>query len=173
MADANLLGMDLDLIDPKSSQESISKACVKAWFEMGPNGRHNYGDCNGFVKSVQKELMLRPFVGDANAIYDEVETRPDWDTIGIGSSAAPVAGRVANSGLFTVAVWKNPVAGKHGHIAVITAYFKFVGIKPEHHAIGAWGQVDAVGQVMGKMSDSFGSGKHAAIKYANCRIRPF
>lgn len=169
----NILGVDLDLVNPSSSQEAIIKACVKKWFEKGPNGLPNAGDCNGFVKSVQKELALRPFTGDANSIFNEVEGRPDWKVFGLGASAATMAGAAANQGFFTIAVWRNPIPSKHGHVAIITSYLNFVGIRPEQHAIGAWGQIRGVGSPMDRMSKSFGQNKHEATKYAKCLIRPF
>jgi hypothetical protein len=173
--DASILGIDIDLIDPKTSQEAIIKACVKKWFEQGPNGLPNSGDCNGFVKSVQTELSLRPFKGGANEIFDEVESRPDWQVLGFGKDGIRAAGNAANQGFLTVAVWKNPIPGKHGHVAIITSYLAFLGVKPEQKAIGAWGQLHGVGSVMDKMSQSFGADKHKnnEVKYAKCLTKPF
>jgi len=173
MAPMNMLGVNLDLVEPKSAQEAIIRACVKRWFEKGPNGLPNSGDCSGFLKSVQKELALRPFTGDANSIFDEVEHRPDWQVLGVGKLGAASAGGAANQGFLAIAMWKNPHSGRPGHVAIITSYLSFVGIKPEQHAIGAWGQLGAVGSLMDKMSKSFGAGKHSEIKYAKCTIRPF
>jgi hypothetical protein len=169
----NILGIDLDLIDPKSSQEAIVKACVKKWFEKGPHGLANSGDCSGFLKSVQSELALRPFLGDANCISAEVDSRSDWEVLGIGTHAAGSAGNAANQGFLTIAIWRNPTPGKNGHVAIITSYLAFVGIRPEQHAIGAWGQLGSVGSLMDRMSRSFGSGKHREIKYAKCLVRPY
>jgi hypothetical protein len=169
----NILGIDLELVDPKSSQEAIVKACVKKWFEKGSHGLLNAGDCSGFVESVQRELALRPFVGDANGIFSEVETRADWEVLGVGAGAANMAGSAANQGFLTIAIWKNPNPGKHGHVAIITSYLTFVGVRPEQHAIGAWGQLGAVGSLMDRMSKSFGPGKRGETKYAKSRVRPF
>ena len=167
------LGVDLELVDPKSSQEAIIKACAKKWFEKGPNGLPNAGDCSGFLKSVQTELSLRPFVGDANGIFDEVDSRPDWQVLGVGAQGAATAGGAANQGFLAIAVWRNPQAGHHGHVAIVTSYLPFLGIKPEQHAVGAWGQIGGVGNLMDKMSRSFGQGKRTQIKYAKCVMRPF
>lgn len=52
----NMLGIDLDLVDPKTVQDCIIKACVKKRFETGHSGLRNYADCSGFVKSVQSAL---------------------------------------------------------------------------------------------------------------------
>ena len=169
----NILGTNLDLVDPKSSQEAIIKACVKTWFEKGPNGLMNSGDCNGFVKSVQKELSLRPFLGNANGIFEEVDSRSDWQVLGIGKHAAATAGNAANQGFLTIAVWKNPMPKGSGHVAIITSYLTFLGSQTEQHAIGAWGQIHSVGSLMDRMSKSFGSAKHDGIKYAKCLMRPF
>ena len=167
------LGVDLELVDPKSAQEAIIHACVKKWFEKGPNGLPNAGDCSGFLKSVQRELSLRPFAGDANGIFEEVDSRPDWQVIGVGAPGAAAAGGAANQGFLTIAVWKNPQSRHHGHVAIITSYLSFLGTKPEQHAVGAWGQIGRVGSLMDRMSKSFGQGKHSQIKYAKCTIRPF
>jgi len=169
----NILGIDLDLVDPRTSQEAIIKACVKKWFEKGPHGLVNSGDCSGFVKSVQSELSLRPFLRDANDIFTEVDSRADWQVLGMGTHTASSAGVAANQGFLTIAIWKNPTPGKNGHVAIITSYLSFVGIKPEQHAIGAWGQLGAVGSLMDRMSRSFGSGKHGEIKYAKSLVRPY
>jgi hypothetical protein len=169
----NIFGVDLDLVDPKSAQEAIIKACVKTWFQVGPNGRLNSGDCSGFVKSVQKELRLTPFVGDANSIFWEVDARADWKVLGVGQHATGNAGANANQGFLTIAVWENPKPAKSGHVAVITSYLSLLGVKPEQHAIGAWGQLNSVGSLMDRMTRSFGPGKRPEIKYASSVIRPF
>jgi hypothetical protein len=101
MPATNLLGIDLNLVDPKSAQERIIAACVKKWFEKNPSGLMNSGDCSGFVKSVQRELRLVPFVGNANSIFDEVDIRSDWVVLGTGTAALPAAGTAANSRFLT------------------------------------------------------------------------
>jgi hypothetical protein len=169
----NILGIDLDLVEPKSSQEAIIKACVKTWFETGPNGLPNAGDCSGFIKSVQKELCLLPFIGGANSIFEEVDVRADWQVLGVGPQGIGKAGSAANQGFLTIAVWKNPEPHKSGHVAIITSYLNFLGTKPEQHAIGAWGQLNAVGSLMDRMTMSFGAGKRPEIKYARSFVRPF
>lgn len=100
----NMLGIDLDLVDPKTVQDCIIKACVKKWFETGPGGLRHYADCSGFLKSVQNALNLRPFDGDANSIFDEVDRRTDWVVLGTGSNALGAAGTAANAGFFTIGV---------------------------------------------------------------------
>ena len=105
-----MLGIDLDLVDPKTVQDCIIKACVKKRFETGHSGLRNYADCSGFVKSVQSALNLRPFEGDANSIFDEVGSayRLGW---------CLERGRVPCKQLappqmhdFTIGVWKTPKA---------------------------------------------------------------
>lgn len=167
------LGLDLNLVDPKSSQAAIIRACAKEWFEKGPNGRRNWADCSGFVKAVQKELSLRPFSGDANGIFDELERRSDWQVLGTGPSAGAAAGNAANQGFLTIAVWKNLQAGENGHVAIITSYLTFVGATAEQHAIGAWGKLGSVGRAMDRMTQSFGPDKRPAVRYAKCLTRPF
>jgi hypothetical protein len=162
----SVLGLNLNLIEPKDARTRIVKACVKQWFQKGPNGLMNWGDCSGFVRSVQSELFLRPFSGDANAIFDEVSTRPDWVVLGSGSQALSMAGAAANQGSFTIGIWRNPKG--RGHVAIITSYLSLLGAKEEQHAIGAWGQLGKVGSLLGRMSQSFGSDKHSAIRYARC-----
>jgi len=41
-----------------------------------------------------------------------------------------------------------------------------LGRSPEQHAIGGWGQLHKVGQLLGRMSESFGKDKHSQIRYA-------
>jgi hypothetical protein len=169
---SNLLGIDTDLVDPQSSQELIIKTCVEEWFKQGPNGLRNYGDCSGFLKSVQTALRLKPFDGRANAIFNELDIRPDWQVLGTGSNAVSTAGSAANAGFFTIGVFKNPDPKKDGHVAIITAFLTLLGRKPEHHAIGAWGAHNSVGQIFEKMSFSFRADQHRSIKYAKCIYRP-
>jgi hypothetical protein len=172
-----LLGTDTALVKPRQAQERILAACQKAWFERNKRGDPNYGDCSGFVKAVQGELHLLPFVGLANSIFHEVDQRSDWCVLGTGSIAATHAGSAANAGFFTIAVWENPEfdeknVRKAGHIAIITAYLPLLGGKPEQRAVGAWGQLNNIGTLFGRMSKSFGSPKHSSIKYAKCLIQP-
>jgi hypothetical protein len=160
------LGLDFNLITPKDARTKIVKACVKQWFKRGPNGFMNWADCSGFVKSVQSELFLRPFTGDANSIFDEVSKRQDWLVLGSGSQALSIAGAAANQGSLTIGIWKNPKG--RGHVAIVTSYISLLGAKQEQHAIGAWGQIGKVGSLLGRMSESFGSDKHSSIRYARC-----
>ena len=162
----NLLGVDLNLIDPKDAKSKIAKSCAKCWFEKNPSGHYNWGDCSGFVKAVQADLGLRPFLGQANEIFDEVEERTDWVVFGSGSQALSEAGLAANCGAFTIGVWQNPKG--NGHVAIITAYIPLLGNKPEQHAIGGWGQLHNVGHLLDRMSNSFGQDKHPSIRYAKC-----
>jgi hypothetical protein len=164
----SLLGLDLNLINAEDARTKIVKACVKCWFEKNDNHLYNMSDCSGFVKAVQRELFLEPFVGDANSIFDEVEQRSDWLVLGTGSGALADAGRAANQGFFTIGVWKNPTPKKRGHVAVVLSYLSLLGSKPEHHSIGAWGQYGKVGELFEQMSKSFGKDKHAEIRYAKC-----
>jgi hypothetical protein len=167
---ANLLGLDLNLIDPKDAQSKIIRSCAKCWFEKNASGLHNWGDCSGFVKAVQKDLRLRPFEGQANDIFHELDRRSDWAVLGSGSQALAQAGAAANAGALTIGVWENPRPGKNGHIAIITAYVSLLGNIPEQHAIGGWGRLRKVGHLLERMSLSFGQDKHAHIRYASCRI---
>jgi hypothetical protein len=164
------LGVDLNLVNPDDASATIIRACVKCWFEKNGNHLYNRSDCSGFVKAVQSELRLRQFAGDANSIFDELETRPDWQILGLGTAALPAAGNAANHGALTIGVWKNPGPQKHGHVSIVTAYFKLLGVKPEQHAVGAWGQIHGVGQLLGKMSETFGKNKHHDIRYAKCLL---
>ena len=168
----NLLGLDLNLIDPSDAQGRILQACAKCWFEKNDTGLNNWGDCSGFVKAVQAELNLQPFekLHRANEIFDDVETRPDWLVLGQGSHALAHAGVAARQGSLTIGVWKNPKKGANGHVAIITTYLELLGIKPEQHALGAWGQLHSVGRMLDKMSASFGKDKHKEIRYAKCLI---
>ncbi|HTI38981.1 MAG TPA: hypothetical protein VL484_15555 [Vicinamibacterales bacterium] len=175
MAATNPLGIDLDLLDPADARARIISSCVRCWFERNPSGHRNWGDCSGFVKAVQKDLGLRPFTGQANDIYSEVVDRNDWLVLGHGAEGASKAGAAANAGALTVAVWENRAQpGEpgwarhpgHGHIAIVTAYLPMLGHTPEQHSIGAWGQLGKVGHLMDRMSQSFGHGKRASIRYA-------
>jgi hypothetical protein len=171
----SLLGLDFNLIDPKDARTKIVKSCVKCWYQSNDRGLLNMSDCSGFVISVQRDLYLRPFDGpQANDIYDEVDCRGDWIVLGLSSHGAQRAGVAANDGRLTVAIWKNEALDehhrrKHGHIAIITSYLSLVGVKPEQHAIGAWGQLGHVGRLLDRMSQSFGKDKHPSIKYAYCQ----
>jgi hypothetical protein len=104
----SLLGVDLNLVVPREARTKIVKACVTQWFANGPNGLSNMSDCSGFVKSVQRDLFLRPFCGNANDIFDEISQRPDWVVLGSGSTALPAAGAAADQGSLAIGVWKNP-----------------------------------------------------------------
>jgi hypothetical protein len=163
---SNLLGLDLNLLDAKDAKSKIAKSCVKCWFEKNPRGLHNWGDCSGFVEAVQADLWLKPFQGQANDIFDQVEKRADWVVLGSGSQALSQAGIAANCGSFTIGVWKNPKG--NGHVAIITAYIPLLGHTPEQHAIGGWGQLHRVGHLLDRMSNSFGKDKHALVRYAKC-----
>jgi hypothetical protein len=168
----SIFGIDLELVDPKSSQDAIIKACVKCWFQKGPNNLMNYSDCSGFVKSVQQALLLRPFIGRANSIFDEVEQRIDWEVLGVGTSAVTSAGAAANHGFLTIAIWKNSDPMKDGHVMIITSYLNSIGYTPEQHSIGAWGVHNSVGSTMSRLSASFAASKHKDLKYAKCVVRP-
>lgn len=159
------LGLDLQLVRPTDSRSTILSACIECWFAVGPNGIVNSGDCSGFVRSVQVKLGIPPFVGDANAIADEVYGNTDWAVLGVGSKAAVSAGDAAEAGRFVIAVWKAP-PGHHGHVAIITARLSLLGNRPEQQTIGAWGQLNGDGSLLGKMSQSFGAAKHPHIIYA-------
>jgi hypothetical protein len=165
---ASLLGVDINLINGSDAKAKIVKSCAACWFDKNANHLYNMSDCSGFVKAVQQDIHLRPFVGEANSIYREVEDRADWIVLGAGSGALVTAGQAAEAGLFTIGVWQNPSPGEKGHVAIITSYLPMLGAKPEQHAIGAWGQYGSVGSLLGKMSNSFGSTKHAHIRYAKC-----
>jgi hypothetical protein len=165
-----LLGIDLNLVHPADAGAKIVRACVKCWFEKNSHHLYNRSDCSGFLKAVQVELHLRPFAGDANAIYGELEQRADWQILGAGSAALTAAGLAANQGALTIGVWKNATAARHGHVAIVWAYSSLLGAKPEQHAVGAWGQIGRVGQLLGQMSKSFGRDKHALIRYARCLV---
>jgi hypothetical protein len=86
--------------------------------------------------------------------------------LGDGKEGLADAGAAANHGAFTIGIWKNPTASKHGHVAIITSYFKLLGMKPEQHAVGAWGQLNKIGHLFEQISKSFGAGKHAHVRYA-------
>lgn len=171
----SLLGLDFNLIDPKDARTKIVKACVRCWYQTNDRSLSNMSDCSGFVIAVQRDLNLRPFVGpQANDIFNEVDGRSDWIVLGLGSNGAQRAGVAANDGRLTVAIWKNDALDKqhhrkHGQIAIVTSYLSLVGVKPEQHAIGAWGQLGHIGQLLGRMSQSFGAAKHPSIKYAYCQ----
>lgn len=180
----NFLGVDLNLIDPKDAQSKIAKSCAKCWFEKNASGLHNWGDCSGFVKAVQADLSLRPFHGLANDIFDELDTRRDWQVLGTGSQALAQAGVAANAGALTIGVWKYrpvPEGGQvgwarkvgSGHVAIITAYLPMLGTVAEQHAIGGWGQLHKVGRLLERMSKSFGQEKYSQIRYAKCLIPVF
>lgn len=163
-----LLGNQFRFVEAKDAQRRIIKACTKCWFEKTTPEKHGWGDCSGFVKAVQRELLLPPFQGNANSIYDEVLLRSDWVVLGDGSKALEDAGAAANDGFLTIGVWQHPERDKSGHVAVVTAYLPLLGHKQEHHAIGAWGALGSVGSLLGKFSASFGKDKHAKIRYAKC-----
>jgi hypothetical protein len=166
MASPLTVGVDLNLVNREDARTKIVNACVKCWFETNSSGHLNMSDCSGFVKAVQAELYLRPFTGDANSIFDEVMERSDWQVLGEGSDALTAAGMAANQGAFTIGVFHNPKG--HGHVAVIWSYLTMVGHKPEQHAIGAWGQLNKIGQMFEQLSKSFGKDKHKHIRYAKC-----
>jgi hypothetical protein len=174
-----LLGVNTNLIDPKDARSKIVMSCARSWFGKNASGLHNWGDCSGFVKAVQVDLGLRPFRGQANDIFDEVDARSDWLVFGNGSQALAQAGAAANAGILTIGVWQYrplPEGGQvgwarkvgSGHVAIITAYLAMLGSAPEQHAIGGWGQLHSVGHLLGKMSQSFGKDKHSQIRYAKC-----
>lgn len=175
MASVNL-GLDLQFVQPADSRSTIISACIKCWFAQGPNGLRNYGDCSGFLKSVQAELLIPPFTGDANSIAGEVYGDTNWAVLGIGSKAAAAAGDAANAGRFVIAAWKAQ-PGHSGHVAIITTRLSFLGRKPEQQDTGAWGQLGGSGELLGQMSKSFGANKHNEIVYAACNTiimpRPF
>jgi hypothetical protein len=163
-----LLGVNLNLAPAEAAASAIARSCVKCWFGSNPGGTHNWGDCSGFVKAVQTDLWLMPFKGKANSIYDELGERSDWVIFGSGADALAYAGHAANMGSLTIGVWKNSDPNSNGHVAIITAYLPMLGSKPEQHAIGAWGELHGVGQLLGRISQSFGATKHQQIRYAYC-----
>jgi hypothetical protein len=177
MASPNPLGVNLDLLDPSDARARIIAACVRCWFELNPARLHNYSDCSGFVKAVQKDLGLRPFSGQANDIYSEVVDRNDWIVLGQGAMGLESAGAAANAGALTIGVWENRPKGSdvgwarnpgRGHVAIVTAYLPMLGHTAEQHALGAWGQYRKVGQLLDRMSMSFGADKRASVRYAKC-----
>src|SRR5271170_7296284 len=137
----SFLGVDLNLINADDARSKIANSCVKCYFQENSNHLHNWSDCSGFLKAVQRDLHLRPFVGDANSIFGEIDEGSDWVNLGSGSDALMRASHAAEQGSLTVGVWKNPVPGKKGHVAIVLFHLPLLDTKPERQAIAAWGQI--------------------------------
>jgi hypothetical protein len=104
----SLLGVDLNLVNVDDARSRIAKSCVKCWFEKNSNHLYNGSDCSGFLKAVQRDLNLRPFEGNANSIFSELDNRSDWVSLGSGSDALMNASHAAEQGSLTIGVWKTP-----------------------------------------------------------------
>lgn len=132
-------------------------ACTRHWPD-------NKGDCSAFVRAVAHDLGL-DVAGQANNIYEQIAKSP-WTRIGIGDTAAAVAGVTAGEGNLVIAARKGQ---PNGHVAVVVDYRNaFDSYKPvdRDKAVAFWGSLHSVGQEYMRITKSWTASDLKQVLYA-------
>ena len=153
-------------VDPETTLKAAKNSVKKM------NGEHGTEKavCNFGVKSGVEEVTGMPFLpgkfGKANVIYTEIKKDPKWQRI----SGPEGLHDFADKGYIIVAVWKNRISDKSGHIVMILPGKPFKS--------PSWGNCEMPRTLdcgknhrwprdgkIGYLSDSFGENKKDTINY--------
>ena len=148
---------DVGGAEKSAKRGKVIAACTRHWQE-------NKGDCSAFVKAVAHDLGL-DVTGQANDIYDQIAKSP-WIRIGIGESAATVAGVTAGEGNLVIAATKFQ---PNGHVAIVVDYSNaFESYKPveREKAVAFWGSLRSVGQEYTRITRSWAAANLKDVLYA-------
>jgi hypothetical protein len=157
VAGSRAVRADVRGAETAGKRSRIIAACTRRW-------PFNQGDCSAFVRAVAGDCGV-VLSGNANAIYEQIASGP-WVRIGVGASAASVAGVTAGEGRLVIAARQDQ---PHGHVAVVVDYrnaFDSYSAIDRRKAVAFWGSLNFVGAEYTRITKSWSSADLQGVLFA-------
>lgn len=157
VASSRALRGDVGGAEGAGKRSRIIGACTRRW----PS---NQGDCSAFVRAVAQDCGVS-LSGNANSIYEQIASGA-WVRIGIGPSAASIAGITAGEGRLVIAARQDQ---PHGHVAVVVDYrnaFESYSSVDRRKAVAFWGSLNSVGAEYTRITKTWSSADLREVLFA-------